>query len=140
MSDLVVVEYADLVRTLEGRKTSMSSISTVPGTPDRNDSNSTLVDSLAEGRYGLQRLLEEYNSETERFAQEKFKLQCEISITSSNLEVERQGAEHDREQLAIALNDLDKYRADDNTAAKMVSRYMSAMSTVLPKMICLDIR
>lgn len=131
MADLVVQEYADLVRTLEGRKKSISSVTSSTEASGRNDSSSTLVDSLAEGRYGLQKLLEEHNIETERLAQEKFKLQGEIVILSSNLEVERQGAEHDREQLAIALHDLEKYRIDDSTAAKMVSRYMLATFTAV---------
>lgn len=133
MAELVIQEYADLVRNLEGRKKSISSLTspTPPEASDKNNSSLTLVDSLTEGRYGLQKLLEEHNIETERFAQENFKLRGEIAILTSNLEVERQGAEHDREQLSIALHELEKYKVDDNTSAKMVSRYMLATSTVV---------
>ena len=40
------------------------------------------------------------------------------------LDVEKKRSEADRESLAQVLVVLDKHKADDNTAAKMVSRYM----------------
>ncbi|KAI0957902.1 hypothetical protein AcW1_006144 [Taiwanofungus camphoratus] len=123
LADLVVQEYADLVRTLEGRprKSSVSSLASRNGA---NGSSTTLVDSLAEGKSGLQKLLEEFNSETERLGMEISILHREITQLSSQLEAERQRAESDRTLLAQSMVDLEKYRMDDSTAAKMVSRYM----------------
>lgn len=130
MSDLVVQEYADLVRSLDGRsKVSSSSrpSSSLPlGTPS-SDSSLTLAESLAEGKLGLQKLLEEFNGESERLATDISGLQSEIEDLTAQLQAERKSAEDDRSQLAEALVQLDKYKADDNTAAKMVSRYMYAL-------------
>ncbi|GBE81828.1 hypothetical protein SCP_0402010 [Sparassis crispa] len=123
--DLVVQEYADLVRTLEGRpRASTSSTSSLAMTNGTNDSSVTLVDSLAEGKSGLKKLFEEFNEETGRLESELSRLRGENAVLESKLDVERERAEHDRGRLADALTELEKYRMDDNTAAKMVSRYM----------------
>ena len=125
MADLVVQEYADLVRKLEGRSKVPSSPPAAPSaTHQRNGSVTSLVDNLAEGRLGLQKLLEEFNGRNERLQAEIAKLHGDNGLLYKELEVARQGAEHDRAELAHALHELDKYRADDNTATKMVSRYM----------------
>ncbi|OJT06112.1 hypothetical protein TRAPUB_3047 [Trametes pubescens] len=127
MSDLVVQEYADLVRKLDGR-TRMPSDSSSTSSMDlqrhSNGSTATLVDSLAEGKSGLQRLLEEFNCDSERLEAEITKLQGDNGQLYKELEVARLAAEHDRSELANIRHELDKYHADDTTAAKMVSRYM----------------
>ncbi len=123
MSDLVVQEYADLVRSLEGRSKA-SSRSSLPISTDSNGSNVTLADSLAEGKHGLQKLLEEFNGESERLASDIGALHSEIEDLTLQLQTERKAAEEDRLKLARVLVDLDKYKSDDSTAAKMVSRYM----------------
>ncbi|CCM00489.1 uncharacterized protein FIBRA_02523 [Fibroporia radiculosa] len=126
LADLVVQEYADLVRTLEGRPRQVTSPR--PSLPLGNESNSssaTLVDSLSEGKSGLQKLLEEFNDETEKLAAETTRLHGEIALLSTRLEAERGRSERDRAQLAESLLRLEAYKIDDNTAAKMVSRYMS---------------
>ena len=125
MADLVVQEYADLVRKLEGRSKVPSTPPAAPSaTHQRNGSVTSLVDNLTEGRLGLQKLLEEFNGRNERLQAEIAKLHGDNGLLYKELEVARQGAEHDRAELAHALHELDKYRADDNTATKMVSRYM----------------
>ncbi|KAI0723788.1 hypothetical protein C8T65DRAFT_564206 [Cerioporus squamosus] len=127
MSDLVVQEYAALVRKLEGRPKAPST-PTSPSSMDLQRSSSgsatTLAESLAEGKLGLRRLLEEFNGRNERIQSDVAKLHGDNGLLYKELEVARQSADHDREELAKALHELDKYRADDNTAAKMVSRYM----------------
>ncbi|KAI0362621.1 hypothetical protein OH77DRAFT_1389267 [Trametes cingulata] len=128
MADLVVQEYAALVRKLEGRDKApptSSSKSSIDLQGSSNGSSSTLVDSLAEGKSGLHRLLEEFNGQNERLEAEIAKLHGDNGLLYKELEVARLGAEHDRLELAKAQHELDKYRADDSTAAKMVSRYMS---------------
>ncbi|KAI0371657.1 hypothetical protein BV20DRAFT_941450 [Pilatotrama ljubarskyi] len=130
MADLVVQEYAALVRKLEGRArvpstSTASSKSSVDLQSPSNGSTATLVDSLAEGKSGLHRLLEEFNGQNERLEAEIAKLHGDNGLLYKELEVARLGAEHDRSELAKARHELDKYHADDSTAVKMVSRYMS---------------
>ncbi|KAI0672763.1 hypothetical protein C8Q78DRAFT_1186771 [Trametes maxima] len=127
MADLVVQEYAELVRKLEGRArgpSSSSSVSSVDLQRPGNGSTVTLVDSLSEGKLGLQRLLEEFNGQNERLEAEISKLHGDSALLYKELEVARLAAEHDRIELTKAFHELDIYRADDNTASKMVSRYM----------------
>ncbi|EIW60406.1 uncharacterized protein TRAVEDRAFT_119887 [Trametes versicolor FP-101664 SS1] len=132
MSDLVVQEYADLVRKLDGRTrmpSDSSSTSSIDLQRPNNGSTATLVDSLAEGKSGLQRLLEEFNGDSERLETEITKLQGDNGQLYKELEVARLAAEHDRSELAKIRHELDKYHADDTTAAKMVSRYMKFSQT-----------
>ncbi|CAL1705378.1 unnamed protein product [Somion occarium] len=123
MTDFVVQEYADLVRSLQGHSRTPSGSSQSAG-PDGSTSSLTLVESLAEGKSGLQRLLDEFNGESEKLATEVHRLQGNIESLTTTLDGEREGSQDIRSQLSDALVQLDKYKADDNTAAKMVSRYM----------------
>ena len=84
----------------------------------------TLVDSLSEGKTGLQKLLGELNSEHEQLGAEISRLRGDLANLASELDVERQRGNDDRAQLAQALVEMERYRIDDSTAAKMVSRYM----------------
>ncbi|KAF9819807.1 hypothetical protein IEO21_01898 [Rhodonia placenta] len=125
LSDLVVQEYADLVRNLEGRpRPSTPSASTFSLDSANNNSSATLVDSLSEGKSGLQKLLEEFNSETERLETEVTNLQGQTNQLQTQLTAESRRAEDDRVETAQAQFELEKHKIDDNTAAKMVSRYM----------------
>ncbi|PCH37813.1 hypothetical protein WOLCODRAFT_130494 [Wolfiporia cocos MD-104 SS10] len=125
LSDLVVREYADLVRTLEGRpRVSPSASSSSTSGSEGVDSSTALVDSLSEGKSGLQKLLEEFNGETEQLGAEIALLRGELAVQSAELQAERKRSEYDRVQLASAQLELEKYQIEDNTAAKMVSRYM----------------
>ncbi|RDX46906.1 hypothetical protein OH76DRAFT_1442525 [Lentinus brumalis] len=127
MSDLVVQEYAALVRKLEGRPKAPStptSVSSMDIQRSSSGSATTLADSLVEGKLGLQKLLEEFNGRNERLQSDMDKLHGDNGLLYKELEVARRTADHDRDELARALHELDKYRADDNTATKMVSRYM----------------
>ncbi|KAI0636522.1 hypothetical protein C8Q77DRAFT_1049756 [Trametes polyzona] len=147
MSDLVVQEYAELVRKLEGRArvpSDSASTSSIDLTSSSNASTTTLVDSLAEGKSGLRRLLEEFNSDNERLEAEISKLHADNAMLYKELEVARLGAEYDRSELAKLQFELDQHRADDTTAAKMVSRYMkfsqSSTDTLQKAMNALKVR
>jgi len=129
MADLVVSEYADLVRALEGRKSSMSSKSpsvAEHGTVNGSSSSPTptLVDSYREGQKGLQKLLGEFSVESERLEAKIASLERELAEVETKWEAERKTAELDRKLLATVQAELVKIRIDDKTAAKMVSRYM----------------
>ncbi|KAF8837600.1 hypothetical protein BDN67DRAFT_972750 [Paxillus ammoniavirescens] len=120
MVDLVVQEYADLVRTLEGRR------SVHPHSPISNGSASTitLVDSLHEGKSGLHKLFAEFSTETENLHATISELQGQISSLQTTIAAERKAASYDRTLLSQANTELDKLKLEDQTAAKMVSRYM----------------
>ncbi|EIW84667.1 hypothetical protein CONPUDRAFT_162038 [Coniophora puteana RWD-64-598 SS2] len=133
MSDLVVQEYADLVRSLEGRPHAHvhgNGHAKVPsagsGTESASGSTSTvtLVDGLQEGKHGLHKLLGEFGGETERLEGVIAGLSRDIANLQVELQAERKAGAYTQSQLSEARVELDKLRADDNTAAKMVSRYM----------------
>ncbi|THH29843.1 hypothetical protein EUX98_g4350 [Antrodiella citrinella] len=127
MVDLVVQEYADLVRSLEGR--ARGPRPSIQITREASSSSVTLVESLAEGKNGLQKLLEEFNSESERHAADMFQLQGKLAALAATLESEHKNSDALHAQLASALTELEKHKADDKTAAKMVSRYMKFSQT-----------
>ena len=122
LADLVVQEYADLVRTLEGRKSKSSPSVAIHA--NGSDSSITLAESLAEGKLGLQKLLGEHDSEVEQLSSRLNQLADENELIKTKLEVEQKRSEADRESLAKVLVELDNHRTDDGTATKMVSRYM----------------
>lgn len=125
MTDNVVREYADLVRTLEGRKSATSSnTSSSSSMINGTESSKGLVDGLKDGKTGLQKLLEEFNEETEKFEKEIERLHSELEISEAKHDAESKAGERDRIELAHARAELAKLQADDNAAAKMVSRYM----------------
>ncbi len=115
LADMVLEEYASLVRKLEGRTSKSSDGEPLQSTPAAN---------LAEGKLGLQRLLNEFNVENERVVSDLHQARSENDLLRAQLDAERQRSEADRESLAQIILELDRYKADDSTAAKMVSRYM----------------
>ena len=124
LADLVVQEYADLVRTLEGRKAKNPPSPSVSIHASASGSSVTLADSLAEGKLGLQKLLGEHDTEGEQLSSQISRLTDENELLKTKLDVEQKRSEADRESLARVLLELDKHRTDDSTATKMVSRYM----------------
>lgn len=124
LADLVVQEYADLVRTLEGRKSKSPPSPSVAIHTTASGSSITLADSLAEGKLGLQKLLGEHDTEVEQLSSRVSQLVNENELLKTKLGVEQKRSEADRESLARVLLELDKHQTDDSTATKMVSRYM----------------
>ncbi|KAF8516934.1 hypothetical protein BU17DRAFT_92308 [Hysterangium stoloniferum] len=139
MADVVVMEYADLVRSLEFRlshsnATAATSDSDLDGDA-KDDSTAhdirflrrtglTPVDSLTQNRTSLQRLLYEFNAETANLQSEITRLHGEISAVQITLDAEREVSRSEREKLSEALATNERYRTDDTSAGKMVSRYM----------------
>lgn len=98
------------------------------------------VDLMLEGRLGLQRLLEETNSESSRLHGELQNTISKLESCQAELVVAKNIAEEvsllhtyqtsysdpvkDRTKLALAQVELQQYRSDDSSAAKLVSRYM----------------
>ena len=110
MVDLVVQEYADLVRNLEGRKS-------VNHTP--------LVDTLQDAKSNLHKILTAFSTESDNLHATIAQLNAKVSDLQMTLDAERITASHDRTLLSQAKTELDKLELEDQTAAKMVARYMS---------------
>lgn len=120
--ELVVHEYADLVRSLDGRKSSLGNGSTI--LQDASASSLTLVEGLHEGKSSLHRLMTEFTSENEKRETRISQLHDEIATLENTLDAERKSAARDRAHLAKVQLELEALKLDDTTAAKMVSRYM----------------
>lgn len=138
MSDLVVKEYADLVRSLEGKLAASSQLNS-EGNPvpkaegasqgptakrSHTPRSSSAGSRVEEGKLGLQRLVSEFADESERLQREIAQLQNELATSKSRLEAQKKVTEQHRLELAKTQTELQKLNIDDNTAAKMVSRYM----------------
>ncbi|KAG1890887.1 hypothetical protein F4604DRAFT_1567675 [Suillus subluteus] len=122
--ELVVHEYADLVRSLDGRKSSLGNGGAVLQNTSASASSLTLVEGLHEGKSSLYRLMTEFASENEKRETSITQLRNEIANLESTLDAERKTAAQDRAHLAKAQLELEALKLDDTTAAKMVSRYM----------------
>lgn len=158
MVDLVVREYADLVRTLEGR-TSVSSqyprgartssdrnrlavghskqsslgssgaSSSTSSIPHQHGTVAALqegrMDSLHEGRIGLQRLMTEFHHKTEQMEEEISRLHVQIEKLETKLVVADGLMERGVKELASVKSELASALRADKSAVKMVERYMS---------------
>ncbi|KAF8630437.1 hypothetical protein AX17_005414 [Amanita inopinata Kibby_2008] len=141
MSDLVVKEYADLVRSLEGKLASRSqethkrNSTFTTEVSEGSTSNVTaagrpsLAESIEEGKLGLQRLISEFAEESERLQEEVGRLQNELAIAVARADAQEKTNQHDRVELAKTQTELQKLKLDDSTATKMVSRYMKFSQT-----------
>ncbi|KAF8584113.1 hypothetical protein K439DRAFT_1346937 [Ramaria rubella] len=148
MADTVVMEYADLVRSLDNKLPRIStsgddciqtvstdklepSLRPADQSPSNYDADSSakkrsqnLIHSLAENRFSLQRLLHEFNSETSSLYAEISRLHLELSMVQKKLDAEHEVSQLDRAKLTETLVEIERYKTDDKTAGKIVSRYM----------------
>ncbi|PVG02896.1 hypothetical protein CPB86DRAFT_779767 [Serendipita vermifera] len=167
MTDLVVREYADLVRTMEGRASVSvpavpnsapansaeipvasngpekefghsrgpsvgngaawpSSNETLAGPQGVTGTNSTkLIESMNEGRAGLQRLLADFHAHTEKLEQEMANLYAGMEELAIKLNASEKASMEDQQELARLQSELAKAVWSDKSAATMVERYMS---------------
>jgi hypothetical protein len=141
LTELCVSEYAELVRSLEGRASVTTKPSPIQQTASETSSIDTLVssespspngtrpskpiDTLAEGLQGLQRLLAESHDETTRLRMEIHNLQAALATCKGNLEAANRSAEEDRVEKSKALTEVEKLKNSDRGAAQMVERYMA---------------
>lgn len=109
-SDRVLNEYANLVRSLEGRASGSSSSSPAIG--------------LSEGKLALERLFSDFAEETGRLHAELDRVKHELDVARAEAEAEARNSELDRTELASAKTEIERMKLEDNSAAKMVSRYM----------------
>lgn len=123
MSDLVVEEYASLVRSLEGRPSLSPQRNGKDNSPLPRDS----LDGLMHARQGLHKLLQDSNSDSEKLHAEIGRLHDALDTARIDLEAEKAAALEDRHRLAQAQLELHQLKCDDKAAAKMVSRYMCVL-------------
>jgi len=135
VSEIAVGEYANLVRSMEARM-GLGSTSTlvspnginIEEDPAKHRSGDTLgvtlANSLVEGKLGLNRLVSEFQSNEEELHRQLGQLRGELEVVKSNQEAERKATHNLHIQLAKAHTELQMLKIDDNTAARMVSRYM----------------
>lgn len=123
MMDLTLEEYAKLVRSLEGRN---NNYHVADGNERRNEysARSVQLDGLSMAKQGLQRLLQEFNEETENLHNEIARLHASLESAEIRFRAECTASEETKETLAHALVEIDRMKIDDNAAAKVVSRYM----------------
>jgi hypothetical protein len=115
LGDTVLEEYAALVRKLEGR----------PSTSHEREHSAVkrpLLTSISDDSHP--QFLADQNVENEQLVLDLSHSRSENELLRAQLDAERRRSEADRESLGKIITELDQYRADDSTAAKMVSRYM----------------
>lgn len=122
MSDLVVEEYASLVRSMEGRSSKASAGSLAPDGHANTDSSD--LDGLGKARAGLQMLLQESNAVTEKLQSNISELHGTLEALQVKFTAQAKAATESTRALAQAQAELIQLKNDDNAAAKMVSRYM----------------
>lgn len=117
MSDVVICEYADLVRQLEARSKM--------GDQDGIHTKSATLDSaLSHGRFDLQQVIESFRSQYDETYLELEKTRGELEVARSQLLAKEQAEQAIMENFALTKAELDQLKINDETAAKMVARYM----------------
>ncbi|KAJ2919876.1 hypothetical protein MD484_g620, partial [Candolleomyces efflorescens] len=144
MSDIAMKEYASLVRSLEAKmgKGGAGRLST-SSSGSRNSSASggsapTLEASFSEGKRNLKRVMDDMHSEVASLHAKIEELQLEKEELIAKLEAQAKSCDADRLARSQAEFELDKLKVDDNTATKMVARYMYVASIYLSSIrICM---
>jgi chromosome segregation ATPase len=110
LNERVIQDYADLVRKLEGRQSS-----------NPKDEQPT----------ALERLGEDFRSSTTHLQHQLSSSQHDLSILQTQLDAQTEINKDLISRLSQLQVEIDKRERDDNTASKMVSRYMSVTVTPL---------
>lgn len=129
MAEVVIGEYANLVRKLEGRATKNDALNEQLS---NGTAGSMLEDGLSQGKLGLKRLMGEMEEEISGLQSQLQVLQMEKEDLEARVDAQAKSAEADRLARTQAEFELEKMKVDDNTAAKMVSRYMWVSYPCIP--------
>lgn len=120
MSDLTIAEYAALVRDMEARPRSLDSAS-------NGHANPIPLSTLSEGKLQLQHLIDDFRSRHDDTVLELQKTRGELEFAQSRLDSEKKYERALITELTQAKGELDQLKISDDTAAKMVARYMSVL-------------
>lgn len=118
LADLVVREYADLVRKLEGRARQHSNEG------QNEEKHETPLDTYRTGLQGLSTILSESNASSEVLLNRVAALEKQLAEAEAKLDAEKKTAELDRKLLAKVQDQVVKMKVDDMGAARMVAKYM----------------
>jgi len=116
MADVVMKEYAALVREMEA-KSSESGHS-------NGDIPQTLATAQNESELGRERLLLQFRTDSERLHVQLEDVTTKLEKATAQLAAATSSNQAIRAELARTRTELEKLQLEDGTAAKMVSRYM----------------
>ena len=130
MSDFTIAEYAALVRDMEARPRSLDS------TDSRTDGRTDPIpiSTLSQGKLKLQHLIDNFRSQHDDTFLELQKTRGELEFARVRLDSEKKYEQALITELTQAKGELDKLKISDDTAAKMVARYMQVF--VLSSLSC----
>ncbi|TDL27319.1 hypothetical protein BD410DRAFT_782408 [Rickenella mellea] len=125
-ADGVVKEYAELVKSMEGRQ--KRTISSSQPVEQLNEDvllvSPRSVDTLPDDIIGRKKLIQEMNDHTNGLEAEILRLHGEIETRDSRIEALKKAGKEEAEKLVAAEMQVQKLLTDDKAAARMVSRYM----------------
>ncbi|KAF8958054.1 hypothetical protein BDZ97DRAFT_2061939 [Flammula alnicola] len=140
MADVVINEYADLVREMEAKLSATfssesshangsahTSADLEPG--DVTSAPKFFATTLLESKLSRERLLAQFQDDSEKLEAELHRVSAEREVATSQLEAEKKGNEAIENELGLTKTELEKLHLEDGTAAKMVSRYMQFSQT-----------
>ncbi|KAF4615711.1 hypothetical protein D9613_012505 [Agrocybe pediades] len=131
MSDGVVKEYAALVRTMQAR--SNSSVQELSAGPQIDKVH--LEQSLQTRKNELERIIAEFQTESQSTNHRLDTLTHELDVVKSQLVAEQKTASSLTVELAKSRTEVEKMKLEDATAAKMVARYMQFSQTSTNKLL-----
>lgn len=124
MADVALNEYAALVREMENRRSSGVTKNSVDGVvPEEGPSISTIA---SEGKLAHSKLLQQFKAEISQLQSETRRLNSELDVMKALLKAEAECTTALTQELGSSKAALENLQLEDNTAAKMVSRYMYA--------------
>ena len=124
IADVALKEYAALVREMETRRS--TGVTEDVGDVEVVDQSTRISATVFEGKLTRSKLHEQFKSETEALQNETQRLANELEVSKSLLEAESKAKVALIQELGNVKAELEKLHLEDNTAAKMVSRYMYA--------------
>jgi len=117
---LVLGQYADLVRELEGRRRVLNN------SADAAQRSLDLPQQLEERRTETEKLMDRFQVEIQTLQADLDRVHGEKETLLSELTATQQANGQLQVELGNVRLQMDRVRADDTTASKMVSRYMYA--------------
>lgn len=123
-SDIAISEYANLVRTLEGRLSMPDSSTSSLGSGEKGAIWSIGNAQTSQNQSSLQDMNKDVGQEVKELESEIMHLQNRVTSLEVELEAEKNRAISDRELRVTSQQALHQLESDNNAAAKMVSRYM----------------
>ncbi|KAF8967352.1 hypothetical protein BDZ97DRAFT_2073691 [Flammula alnicola] len=140
MADVVINEYAALVREMEAKSSAtfssefghsngsaQASADLEPG--DVTSAPKFFATTLLESKLSRERLLGQFQDNSEKLEAELYRVNAELEVATSQLEAEKKGNGAIENELGLTKTELEKLRLEDGTAAKMVARYMQFSQT-----------